>query len=207
MFYMYVHTQTDDSKSCCSKNHANICSLLKNTFVAGFDRKISPAHFSWCSPSSESGEIRYKFNSTFPKVSVSGAKCHSLPIHFNANAGCILHTRLYGFYEGKCPLQADIHSRASDSCGSVVYSVLEALQSAPALPPSSPGFRGGRRIQARGCSSSWLSLPGPKAEQCRGPAFISARSQLFALHRGEPELHHRLSPTVSILSGQKVALM
>lgn len=49
-------------------------------------------------------------------------------------------------------------------------------------------------------SSCRMSLPGPKPEQCRGPAVISARSQLFAPHRREPEFHHNSFSTVSILS-------
>lgn len=54
MFYLYVDTQTHYNKTCCYKNHGNICSLLKSMFVPGFNRKISPARFSWCSLSSES---------------------------------------------------------------------------------------------------------------------------------------------------------
>lgn len=78
-------------------------------------------------------------------------------------------------------------------------------QHQPSLPaPRASGEEGGSKPWA---SSSRLSLPGPKAEQCRGCAFISARSQLFVLHRRESEFHHYFFPTVSILYGQKVALM
>lgn len=47
IFYMYEHTQTHYNSSFNYKHHLYICSLLKNVmFVPGFNRKISPAHFS-----------------------------------------------------------------------------------------------------------------------------------------------------------------
>lgn len=84
------------------------------------------------------------------------------------------------------------HSCANDSCGCGLFHAGSAAISTS--PPSQLLLLQGRKedpspwlLQLSSCR---ISLPGPKPEQWRSPAFISARSQLFALHRREPEFHH-----------------
>lgn len=132
-------------------------------------------------------------------LGVSATHC-PITSAFNANSSCVMHSAVWVLW-GQMPTSGR-HSCANDSCGCGLFRAGSTAISTS--PPSQLPLLQGRKedpspwlLQLSSCR---ISLPGPKPEQWRSPAFISARSQLFALHCREPEFHHNLFSTVLILS-------